>query len=276
MTRLKSSDVAHIGRQLEAYEAELSGKTGMSLLQIGALAAGIEEEELRREIASSRAAVIPVTAGAGIIEGFAEAVCGIIGHLGCPACVTEGTDVTGTAEAIRSGADLLFMADDLSFVAINLNSRAVADNAEATGRGYAAALSGMAGGLKGKPVLVLGAGRVGRGASVFLKERGAIPHVYDSHREKAEALAEEIGATLEDDLASALRRHRLIIDATPQAAFIGLSDLHPEAMIAAPGIPLGLTPEARAAFEERLVHDPLQIGVAAMLAMALKPRSVLK
>ncbi|MGB9792247.1 MAG: 3-methylornithyl-N6-L-lysine dehydrogenase PylD [Thermacetogeniaceae bacterium] len=271
MTRLKSSDVANIGSQLEAYEAELIGKTGMTLLQIASLAAGVQEGDLRKALASASAAVIPITAGEGIIERFADAVCSIVRHLGCPAFVTEGTDVTGIAEAIRSGARILFMADDQSFVAINLSSCAVADNAEATGRGYAAALSGMAGGLEGKPALVLGAGRVGRGALAFLKEMGAIPHVYDINPEKAAGAAEETGAALEADLASALRRHRLIIDATPQAAFIGPGDLHPEAMIAAPGIPLGLTPEARAAFKERLIHDPLQIGVAAMLAMASKP-----
>lgn len=276
MTRLKSSDVADIGSRLEAYDAELKGKAGMTLLQISALAAGIGEEELKKAIASTTAAVVPVTAGEGIIEGFSDAVCSIIRHLGCRAFVTEGTDVTGIAEAIRSGARALFMADDLSFVAINLKSCTAADNAEATGRGYAAALCGMAGGLRGKPVLVLGAGRVGRGAVAFLKEAGAIPHVYDSSRERAEGLAEEAGAVAEHDLKSALKAHRLIIEATPQAAFIQADDLHPEALIAAPGIPLGLTPEARAAFEKRLVHDPLQIGVATMLAMALKRPSVLK
>lgn len=45
--------------------------------------------------------------------------------------------------------------------------------------------------------------------------------------------------------------------------------LHPEAWIAALGIPLSLDNEACKTYADRLIHDPLQIGVAPMLGLTL-------
>ena len=67
------------------------------------------------------------------------------------------------------------------------------------------------------------------------------------------------------------RQHRLLFDATPSPGFILERHLAPETLIAAPGIPLGLSPGALRAAGPRVVHDPLQIGTAVMLAEALKP-----
>ncbi len=39
-------------------------------------------------------------------------------------------------------------------------------------------------------------------------------------------------------------------------------------IVAAPGMPCGVTPQATAKLGQRLLHDPLQIGVACMLADA--------
>jgi len=41
-------------------------------------------------------------------------------------------------------------------------------------------------------------------------------------------------------------------------------------LISAPGVPLGLTPQALMAASSRLLHDTLQLGVAAMLAAMIK------
>ena len=60
-----------------------------------------------------------------------------------------------------------------------------------------------------------------------------------------------------------------VMEATPQPAWIHSEMLAPDALIVAPGIPLGLDPEAAALFKEHLVHDMLDIGTATMLAMAL-------
>ena len=47
--------------------------------------------------------------------------------------------------------------------------------------------------------------------------------------------------------------------------------IQPTTAIAAPGVPLGLSPEAQTRIESRLIHDPLQIGVATMMAFAVNP-----
>jgi pyrrolysine biosynthesis protein PylD len=43
-----------------------------------------------------------------------------------------------------------------------------------------------------------------------------------------------------------------------------------ETYVSAPGVPLGLDKDARGKISDRLLHDPLQIGVATMVACALK------
>jgi pyrrolysine biosynthesis protein PylD len=269
MTRLVKSDVQLISREMAGYDDELRSKTGMTLLQVAARAAGMPEALLAERAATALTAVVPITAGEGLIEYFTQAVCGIACHLGCRGYITGMSDVAGFAEALDAGADLLFMADDRQFVAYNRRSGALIDNGAATGRGFVAALEGMAGGLRDKPVLVLGAGPVGRAALRMLREIGAVAAVFDIDLQKAEQAAEESGAVVEGDLKQALGRYRYIVEATPQGAFIDCGDYPFGTMISLPGMPLGLTAAAYAELQPRTVHDPLQIGVAAMLAMAV-------
>ncbi len=269
MTRLARYDVEEIERELAGYDAGLARKTGRTLRQIAAAAAGITEPELIAAAASCLAAVVPITAGEGVIECFVQSVRGILEYVGCRAFVTGETDVAGIAEGVAAGAGILFMADDWRFVALNLRSGAMSDNGEATGRGYVAALDGLAGGLSGEPVLVLGAGPVGCGAIALLREIGARPVVYEIDAGKARQVGKSTGALVVDDLRDALARHRCIVDATPQPSFIDRDDLRLDALVAAPGVPLGLTTGAQASMEDRVVWDPLQIGVATMLAMAV-------
>jgi len=272
MTRLARYDVEEIERELGGYDAGLARKTGRTLRQIAAASAGITEQELIAKVSSYLAAVVPITAGEGIIECFAQSVCGILTHLGCRAFVTAETDVAGIAEGVAAGAEILFMADELRFVALNLRSGAMSDNGEATGRGYVAALAGLAGGLSGEPVLVLGAGPVGCGAIALLRELGARPVVYDIDADKARRVGKSTGALVADDLRGALAKYRCIVEATPQGSFIDRDDLRPDTLVAAPGVPLGLTAGAQAFMGDRVVWDPLQIGVAAMLALAVSNR----
>jgi pyrrolysine biosynthesis protein PylD len=269
MTRLARCDVEEIERELDGYDAGLVRRTGRTLRQIAAASAGITEQELIAEASSYLAAVVPITAGEGVIECFAQSVRGILTYLGCRAFVTGETDVAGIAEGVAAGAEILFMADELRFVALNLRSGAISDNGEATGRGYVAALAGLAGGLSGEPVLVLGAGPVGCGAIALLREQGSRPVVYDIDADKSRRVGKSTGALVADDLREALAKYRCIVEATPQGSFIDRDDLRPDALVAAPGVPLGLTACAQAAMEDRVVWDPLQIGVAAMLALAV-------
>jgi pyrrolysine biosynthesis protein PylD len=270
MTRLRYVDIRDIGRTLNDYDASLLRKTGHPLGGIAIQAAGISERAMEEGLASHRVAVVPVTAGEGIIEGFAEAVCHILTHLGTAAFITAGKDVQGFAEAIEKGATILFCADDDRFVAIRFVPRKVVDNTEATARGFVAALDLMAGGLRGQKVLVIGgAGRVGWKATSLLKDEGAQISVFDIDQRRLEALTRGSNVRVEAELEKSLMRHRLYFDASPSADLIRAEHIRPDTLIAAPGVPLGATEEAYRLVQERLIHDPLQIGVATMLAEAV-------
>lgn len=272
MTRLTSNLVQSMTESLLLYDQELIRKTGRSLLQIACRAARVEEAEMSGLLASSPVGVVPVTSGGGVIEGFCQAVQGLTSHLGATSFVTGAADVAGLAEAVERGAGVIFLADDDRFIALEMLSRTVVDNSEATARGYLAALDLLAGGLKGRRVLVIAAGRVGRKALAVLQEYGARAGVYDPDREKTLTLTKKGKVTIEIDLEKALENYSLLLEASPAPAIIQERHLKPDTIIAACGIPLGLSPAAVALVGDRLIHDPLQIGVATMLTMALSSR----
>jgi 3-methylornithyl-N6-L-lysine dehydrogenase len=273
MTRLIAEQIRSIPTRLESYDAELIAKTGCSLKQLSAAAAAVDLSQCQPE--NYKVAVIPVTSGQGTIEGFSEAVCAIAGHFGFRASVTGSSDAGGLAEAFESGADILILADDNVYVAINPASRRVAGNAEATARGYTVALSRMAGGLRGREVLLIGAGQVGQKAAEALLKAGAGLIVFDLDKNKEAALAaamsEKFQVTIESGLTldQALARFPLIFDASPGQGLIGAEQVSGETLAAAPGLPLGFTPAALEIIGPRLIHDPLQIGTAVMLFQAL-------
>lgn len=268
MTRLLEKDVRKIAGSLESYDAGLIRVTGLSLRQIACAAAAIPEQVLIGQAAANAVAVVPVTAGKGVITGFTGAVQGIIRYLGLTVFITTAVDVAGIAEGIAKGASALFMADDNIFMALNLCTGAVIDNGEATGRGFVAALEAAAQGLGGKEALVLGAGPVGVAAIAALKKLGARVALFEKDASRAERYRDDPGVRVEEDLQKALGSYRYIVDATPQGGFIEADQLCPGAKIACPGLPLGLTPRARSSLQGDMIHDPLQIGVATMLAMA--------
>jgi pyrrolysine biosynthesis protein PylD len=108
-------------------------------------------------------------------------------------------------------------------------------------------------------------------AARILNERGAHVAVFDQNLARAEALAQESEITVEKDLERALQKYTILIDATPAYGIIGARHIKPNTIVAAPGIPLGLSPEARSLIGNRLIHDPLQIGVATMMILAARP-----
>jgi hypothetical protein len=73
---------------------------------------------------------------------------------------------------------------------------------------------------------------------------------------------------MEDTPHSALQRYELIFDATNVGNFIEASHLTPRTMVAAPGMPCALTPEAMAENRDRILHDALEIGTASMAVQA--------
>lgn len=271
MTRLKESDIDHIVYQMEQYDQELIKKTGHTLAKIAAHAAQLQcvDETMVHELGP--VAVIPMTCGQGVIGGFSETVAGILTFLGAKAFVPNSSDAKGMAEALKRKAEVIFLADDDRFIAIHLKTGRYSDNSVATGKGYAAALDYLAGGLSGRRILLVGAGPVGCAAAFAAIDFGGKVHVYDKNYEASEKLANTVlvncgrGITIEQDLDLALKNHKLIIDACPEAGFIKPAHLYLDSFVAAPGVPLGVHAEALAKVQSRLIHDPLQLGVATML-----------
>lgn len=276
MTRLKEENIRDIGTTLKQYDESLIRKTGRPLKQIATQSAGISEKVFEDALALNVAAVIPITCGQGMIEGFAESVQAILHHLGARTVRPRGADIAGIAEAIEKGATIVFCSDDDRFVAINLPLLRVVDNTEATARGYVTALELMAGGLSGRQVLVIGAaGQLGWKAVHLLKTNGAEVAAFDVNQSKLKELTKGHKIGVERDLEEALRRHSVFFDACPASNIIRPEHIQPETLIAAPGIPIGCTMEAYNLVKDRLLHDPLQIGVATMLAEALQNPGIL-
>jgi len=267
--RLTSEEVAGLTDNLTAYDDELVLKTGLSLKEIAICSIEANGEKAKQAINSNKIAVIRITSGLGVIENFAEAVKGILSHIGASVFITGKSDVAGLAEAIEKGCDIAFLADDKRFVAINFTLKKVVDNTEATARGYVLALEAMVKGLKLRDVLVIGgAGRVGRNAVLCLKKRGAKVAVFDPVYDSI-SFFKGHDICVENNLDQALKKYKTVLDASPAKDIIHLKHITPETFIAAPGIPVGLTGEALLAVKERLIHDVLQIGVATMLVQAV-------
>lgn len=287
MTRLTGADVVALDREhLADYDRGLSAATGLSLFALSCRAAGLGEGRARRLLAAASAAVVPMDCGQGLIPGFAESVRVILSHLGCAARITKGGEVAGLAEAVEGGCTLVFTADDYRFVALDPRRGRLVDNAAATAQGFVAGLErlaerqGACRGLRGQAVLVIGCGEVGSAACRRLLERGARVALYDVKAQRARALAaaaaEGAGkaagrVAVEPDLSAALARHRLLFEASPAALTIPDEALRPDTLVAAPGVPLGVSAAGAAALGPRLLHDPLQTGVAVMLLEALRP-----
>ncbi len=273
MTRLSVNDIKLVSSRIKNYDKMLFDITGASLKQIAAEAAGSGAELVCPEQYS--VAVIPVTSGLGKIEGFSEAVQAVGNHLGFRTIVTSIPDVRGIAEAYHSGADIIMLADDHVFIAINVRSKRIVDNTEATAKGYVTALKFLVDGLADKEVLLIGAGRLGRKAAECLVDLGAKVAIYDVKKHLESSIAKDLsnkynskvlsGFTLDE----ALSKNNIIFDASSGGGFITGDQIAGQTYMAAPGVPLGLDRNALCKLTGRVIHDPLQIGVATMLYMSL-------
>jgi pyrrolysine biosynthesis protein PylD len=276
VTRLTTNDIQHIAAQLADYDTELIQKTGCSLRGIACWAAGVQESEFEKISGDLLVGIIPLTFGQGIIDGFCDIVASIVAHIGCSTFVTQVADVAGLAESYEKNADIIMLADDDRFVAIHTRSRQVVDNSEATGTGFAAGLSLMIDGLEKKDALVIGCGPVGSAATQALVKLGSRVSIFDIHLSRSDDLASRIKQLLDTEikivkeLDHALTEHQFIVDATPAADIIRPHHITSDTYISAPGVPLGLNEAARSKVSDRLLHDPLQIGVATMIAGAAK------
>jgi pyrrolysine biosynthesis protein PylD len=265
---------------LKAYDDTLVSMTGFDLGGIACRACGLARSEFMDAAACTRVGIVPVTWGQGIIPGFSQTVQKIIDHLGFTAYVTRESDVAGLSEAAERGSDVIMLSDDDDFRAIHLKTGISVDNSEATGKVFAVGLDLMAKGLEEKKALVVGCGPVGRQAGFELLQLGAKLSVMDADIEKARSTAHALKRQLkqdirvEHDLDQALLQHSCIIDASPAKGIIDTQHVAGGTLISAPGVPLGLTREAQKAVPGRLLHDTLQLGVAAMIAGAVKASNV--
>lgn len=257
MTRLAESDINTISHSLESCDKILKKQTGKGLFELGCYAAGRALDFSRLKVAA-----VPVTTGIGIISGFCDTVASILRYLGAKAYVTEKSDVAGMEEACSRRTDILFMADDDAFGAFNVKKGIHSDNGSATGRSFAAALE-LAAGICGEPVLVLGAGQVGRAAVQYFLEKKARVFIYDLDIYRAGRLKEEFPTVIMLDEWQN-RTWTRILDATTAGHFIPPAAVNGETVIAAPGMPLGVPPET-AGKCAKVIHNTLELGVAAML-----------
>ena len=125
-------------------------------------------------------------------------------------------------------------------------------------------------------LIVIGCGPVGRSATAELVSLQASVSIYDINPTRGVALAEalkqssKVTVRVINDLDRALNSHKFIIDASPAPDIIQARHIAADTYISAPGVPIGLDQEARLKIGNRLLHDPLQIGVATMVISALK------
>ena len=275
MTRLTFHDLSGLSNGLEDYDLELRDKTGHSLKGIALAAAGLSEQAFAGTIENRLFAVVPITLGQGTIPGFCEAVQDIVSFLGCRAEITSSPDVGGLAEAFASQADIVFCADDFDFIAINSERKSVVHNNQATAKAYVTALKLMTSLSEGR-VLVLGCGQIGQASLAVLLGGDQPVAVYDPDGAKAELWYQSLSpgwkelAEILAQFPKNLREFAAVIDATPAGNILGPENIPPHLFLAAPGVPLGLTPEAHLRHGHRVIHDPLQLGVAAMVSLSVK------
>lgn len=261
MTRLIEADICDIAGDLAVYDTLFKGQTGHSLEEIAMRAAGGFGRSKRS------VAIIPVTAGQGLIGGFTKAIASILDHCLIPNQVMKYSDVAGLQAAYDSGCDLGFMADDSVFSAFGLGQRVAADNGLATGRGYAAALLAAMENQGIEPaeeeILVIGLGPVGRGAVHYLDEHNIPVVACDLVRERAQgAVAESSRKVRILGCGEDFRDYRFIIDATDSASVLADNQVGENTIIAAPGMPLGMSEAARK--RAMVIFNPLELGVLTM------------
>lgn len=208
-------------------------------------------------------AIIPVTAGNGIISSFSESLLFTVRHFGMDGFITENTDVAGYYEAVMKGADIILMADDLAYIAHNLRNGKIAHNQICTGRIYAEILCQSADYADDKDVLVIGLGKVGIPAlETFLKE-GRNAYVFDVDAARVDEIVSAYPVQKYD--ASSGKTFSKIFEATPCADTIPENCLRKDALISTPGIPCGISGELLEKYGIRIVQEPLGIGTLSML-----------
>jgi pyrrolysine biosynthesis protein PylD len=278
MTRLTSSDISNIGSRLKSHDEHLIASTGHDMLGIACKCLEIEYAIVRERAGRYHVRVVPVTAGEGLITTFSETIAVILNHLGFRAEVSDKTDVAGFSAAIEDGVDGIFMADDNRFIGYDIATCRIADNTELTGRIYATALSLMCSKDLDRRVLVIGCGPVGCSAARQLLQLSWDVALYDIDGKQAERVrqllvndsvrVEQEGKVIVERVCRPLE-YNFIVDATPSGHVIGEEQLTSNTRMAIPGVPPGISAKSFSILGTRVVHDKLELGVAAMAVSLL-------
>lgn len=267
MTRLKEKDIDKIERQIEDYDRLFCNQTGKTMEELACKVVGIQEKIVKR-----KAAVVSVTSGLGVIGGFAQSVAAILGHCGIETKVMEKTDVAGLQQAYAEGAEVVFLADDDVCAAFGIGSKVQSDNGEATGRGYGGALieamRKQSVEIAGQEVLIVGAGSVGAAAAQYIAKKQAVPIIYDLQEEKAREVAERIENAKVIRYLENLSSYPYIVEASTAADVIKKEDVSMQSIIAAPGMPCGVSEQVTEA--ATVIHNPLELGIIVMYFECLK------
>ncbi|WNY29221.1 hypothetical protein MmiEs2_14460 [Methanimicrococcus stummii] len=215
---------------------------------------------------NEKVAIIPITAGNGIIGSFSESLLFTVQHFGMDGFITENTDVAGYYEAVMKGADIILMADDLAYIAHNLKNSKIAHNQICTGRIYAEILCNAKDYADDKDVLVIGLGKVGTPAvETFLKEKQNV-YVFDVDSNRVDEVVSEYPVSKYDPTDSKTPNSFFkIFEATPCADTISKDVLKQNSLVSTPGIPCGISDELIEKYSIRVVLEPLGIGTLSML-----------
>lgn len=223
-------------------------------------AVGVNPDSMPLEDYST--AVVPVTSGKGVTQGFTESVCSILQHLGMKSFITQRTDIAGLSDALAAKVDIVFMADDAEFIALNTRTGTFSDNIRSTALGYVTALKIAAKGLQGKEVLLIGAGRVGDKMADMLEAEEAKVTITDIDVSKSRALQKKhVDFKVCEDIETAVRNFTLILNASPGK--IPGEWINEGTIVSSPGMPYSFDEEGVKKMKI-LIHDPLQIGVSVM------------
>jgi len=120
---------------------------------------------------------------------------------------------------------------------------------------------------------IIGVGKVGWAAIRYLHGRRAEIYAFDIDRGKLQRARSRFHVRIHicNSLPECLEKARLVLLATPGRNLVTASMVSGETVISAPAIPLGLTRGALAKVKRgNLIHDPLQLGVAAMIVELVK------
>lgn len=270
MTRLRTEWITYMLDGMEEYNRQLRLKTGMDLsaLVMDTFAVSPQRyEALQKEI---RVAVIPITQGEGIIGSFSQSVAAIVSSMGFAADVMEHTDVDGIYDAVRTGHQILFFADDIRYLAVNVKAGICSDNNYATALGFVRVMKAMmerrGKALTEEKLLQIGHGIVGKEAAAILTQMGADFDLYDKDSSAAAAFAGKKLSGKEE-----IKDYSYILDFTNEGGWLTIEDLADDILYVSPGVPYSMDERAAAVYEDRAVHDNLEIGTAIMLGQCLLP-----